>query len=71
MWTDFREIVGRRLAIRTPMKSSMDMPNHGFWRVLLTSGAVSLAVKASARMTGVRTIQQPPGAGTPRKKFFQ
>ena len=53
------------------MKSSMDMPNQGFWKALLISGAVSLTVKDRARIAGVSTIQQPPGAGTPRKKFFQ
>ena len=60
-----REMVGRREAIRMPTRHSMNIAHAG-WRM---TGSMSLIVRAS--ITGVSTIQQPPGAGTPRKKCFQ
>jgi len=49
----------------------MNTPVHGFCRTVAKAGDRPFASSATERIAGVRTIQQPPGAGTPVKKCVQ
>jgi len=46
----------------------MNIAKPGCWK---TVGRFSDSGSERERRTGERTIQHPPGAGTPRKKCFQ
>ena len=47
------------------------MPKYGFCSASASAGYLPFASSAIDRIAGVRTIQHPPGAGTPVKKCFQ
>ena len=64
------ETVGRREAISVPTNSSIAMPRYGE-RSASHTFAGTQPEHWTLRMTGVSTIQHPPGAGMPVKYFFQ
>ena len=71
IFSALRETVGIRLAISTPTNISTPIAMPG-WSMADLRNCMDLTPSSeSARRSGVRTIQHPPGAGTPRKKCFQ
>ena len=70
MRIDLSEMVGMREAMSAPTKSSMKIPKTGDCRNAALR-ATSPPPRDIDSTAGVSTIQHPPGAGTPVKKFFQ